>query len=95
MSTEERIAQLEDEIGELRTAQQTIATWKQLIRSLSSFSDEEKCNMFDQIHAKAFWLVRVLLESGTDPANSEGELFELAMGTLGDSVWDITEGFWR
>ena len=94
MNAQDRIAELEAEIEELKAEQQVVATWEQQIRSLSSFSDAEKCNMFDQIHAKAFWLVRILIE-GDDIRDAEAALFRLAVETLGDNIWQITEGFWR
>lgn len=85
-----RIESLEQEIQRLKDKTKMLENWQSKIRTLDSFTPEEKIRYFDFMHNRVMIYLEELIKTGYEPKDAEHHLYEMIVShTLGSNVWNI------
>ena len=90
MDKQARISVLQAKIDLLQQRMEQIERWLESVRSLDSFTPDEKIKVFDELYQQARKYLFSYVETGYAPKDGKSYLFEAVLKRmLGKDVWDI------
>ena len=85
-----KIEALKYQIARLQEEARMIERWGDSVRTLDSFTAEEKIKVFDELYEQARKYLRDYVETGWKPKDGDHYLYEAVMDKmLGENIWKI------
>ena len=76
MSKEQRLAELKQQVQDLEAEIEQLDGWATKVRSLDSFTVDEKVELFDRLYEQAWAYLKEVMETGFRPKDGKYYLFE-------------------
>lgn len=87
---QDRIEELERQIEKLKAKQETAKSWGVLVRTLDSFTTEDKVKVFDALYKQAHEYLTNYAKDGYAPKDGDAYLYEAVLTKmLGPRVWEV------
>jgi len=80
---------LKKRLAEIQEAKQKLTT----LRTLESYSDKEKCEVFNKFYNHAKKIMTEKIDKGYVDDDTDNWCFEMVMELLGKQVWEIYNMF--
>jgi len=85
-----KIDALKHQIAQLQEEARMIERWGDSVRTLDSFTTNEKIRIFEELYEQAREYLRAYVEDGREPKDGDHYLYEAVLSKmLGENVWGI------